>query len=114
MAIIYQTDRKTGTVYVLEQTSTWIPELKQPRTKRHIIGKLDPETNEIIPTGPVGRPKKAPVQPPEPPGPVTLEERVQFLEERLARLEAYCQKLEDRLQSASRAIAGDAAPSAGS
>ena len=57
MAIIKQKDRKTGTIYVYEQKSKWIPELHQPRAKRRLIGKLDDEGN-IIATGPVGRPKK--------------------------------------------------------
>ena len=57
MAIVKQKDKKTGTIYVYEQTSTWIPELKQPRSHRKLIGKIDPETGEMVPTGSVGRPK---------------------------------------------------------
>ena len=57
MAIVKQKDRKTGIVYVYEQKSTWIPEIKQPRSQRKLIGKIDLETGEMIPTGSVGRPR---------------------------------------------------------
>lgn len=37
--------------YVYESKSYWVPDKKQPRAKRKLIGKLDPDTGEIIPTG---------------------------------------------------------------
>ena len=60
MAIIKQYRPSTDTTYVYESISYWDPEKKQPRSKRHLIGKLDPETQEIIPTGKRGRKKKNP------------------------------------------------------
>lgn len=42
-------DKKSGITYVYEQESRWIPELKQSRAIRRIIGKLDDEGN-IVPT----------------------------------------------------------------
>ena len=42
-------DKKTGITYVYEQESHWVPELKQSRANRRIIGKLDEEGN-IVPT----------------------------------------------------------------
>ncbi len=57
MAIVRQTDKRTGITYVFEQISTWNPELKQSRSKRRLLGKIDPETGEMVPTGPVGRPR---------------------------------------------------------
>jgi len=50
MARIYHTDRKTGIQYVYESESYWDSEKKQPRSRRTIIGKVDPETGEIVPT----------------------------------------------------------------
>ncbi len=50
MARIYHTDRKTGIQYVYESVSYWDSEKKQPRSRRTIIGKVDPETGEIVPT----------------------------------------------------------------
>ena len=48
-SIIYQTDKKTGIKYAYESTSYWDKEKKQPRSKRRYLGKVDPETGEIIP-----------------------------------------------------------------
>ncbi|MBO4378627.1 MAG: hypothetical protein IKS87_02625 [Lachnospiraceae bacterium] len=48
-SIVYQVDKKTGIKYAYESTSYWDKEKKQPRSKRRYIGKVDPETGEIIP-----------------------------------------------------------------
>ncbi|MCD8075237.1 MAG: hypothetical protein LUF27_09430 [Lachnospiraceae bacterium] len=45
---------KNGTAYVYDSVSYWDKDLKQPRSKRKLIGKLDPDTGEIIPTGKKG------------------------------------------------------------
>jgi len=50
MAIIKQHDKRSGITYVYESTSYWDREKKQPRSKRKLIGKLDPATGEIVPT----------------------------------------------------------------
>ena len=64
MAIIKQYHKDTDTTYVYESISYWDEEKKQSRSKRRVIGKLDPETGEIIPTGRRGRkPKEATVSP---------------------------------------------------
>ena len=42
-----------------ESISYWDEEKKQSRSKRRVIGKLDPETGETIPTGKRGRKPKA-------------------------------------------------------
>ena len=56
MAIIKHLDKKYGVVYVYESVSYWDKEKKQPRSKRKLIGKIDPVTGEIVPTGKRGRP----------------------------------------------------------
>ena len=56
MTIIKQTDKRTGITYAYESESYWDKEKQQPRSKRKLIGKLDEETGEIIPTD--GRGKK--------------------------------------------------------
>lgn len=58
MAIIKQYHKDTDTTYVYESISYWDEEKKQSRSKRRVIGKLDPETGEIIPTGKRGRKSK--------------------------------------------------------
>lgn len=51
MAIIKQYHKETDTTYVYESESYWDSEKKQSRSRRKLIGKLDPHTGEIIPTG---------------------------------------------------------------
>ncbi len=50
MAIIKQTNKKTGITYVYDSHSYWDKEKKQHRSDRKLIGKIDPETGEIVPT----------------------------------------------------------------
>ncbi|MBO6298377.1 MAG: hypothetical protein J6N53_05975 [Lachnospiraceae bacterium] len=58
MAYIKQYHKDTDTTYVYESESYWDPEKKQARSRRKVVGKLDPVTGEIIPTGKRGRKKK--------------------------------------------------------
>lgn len=60
MAIIKQYHKDTDTTYVYESTSYWDAEKGQSRSKRKVIGKIDPVTGEIVPTGKRGRKKKTP------------------------------------------------------
>ena len=50
MAIIKQTNKKTGITYVIDSQSYWDKEKQQPRSRRKIIGKIDPLTGEVVPT----------------------------------------------------------------
>ena len=54
MAIIKQYHKDTDTTYVYESVSYWDAEKGQSRSKRRVIGKLDPVTGEIIPTQALG------------------------------------------------------------
>ena len=56
MGIVYQTDKRSGITYAYENQSFWDPELKRSKSKRKLIGRVDPVTKEIIPTD--GRCKK--------------------------------------------------------
>ena len=49
-AIIKQYDKRIGVTYAYESTSYWDKEKKQSRSKRKLIGIIDPETGEIKPT----------------------------------------------------------------
>lgn len=49
-AIVKQTDKRTGITYVYESVSHWDKEKQQSRAKRTLLGRLDPETGEIVPT----------------------------------------------------------------
>ena len=48
-AIVYQINKKTGVTYVYESISFWDKEKQQSRSKRRCIGRIDPETQEVIP-----------------------------------------------------------------
>jgi len=43
-------NKDTGTAYVYEYISYWDKEKKQGRNKQVCIGKLDPESGELIPS----------------------------------------------------------------
>ena len=60
MSIVKQYHKDTDTTYVYESTSYWDAEKGQSRSKRKVIGKVDPVTGEIVPTGGKGRKKKNP------------------------------------------------------
>lgn len=59
MGLIYQERPDRGVTYVYSSKSYYDPEKKQSRSKRKLIGKVDPETGEIVPTGKSGRKKAA-------------------------------------------------------
>ena len=46
--IVYQTNKQTGIKYAYESISYWDKDKKQARSKRKYIGRVDPETGEII------------------------------------------------------------------
>ena len=50
MAMVKQLDKRSGITYIYESVSYWDREKKQPRSKRTLIGRLDPTTGEIVPT----------------------------------------------------------------
>ena len=55
MSILKSKNKTTGVTYVYESESYWDKEKQQPRAHRRLIGKLDEETGDIIPTGKSGR-----------------------------------------------------------
>ena len=50
MAIINVHNKKRGITYVYDSFSYWDKELKQPRSKRRLLGRRDPDTGELVPT----------------------------------------------------------------
>ena len=46
--IVFQTNKQTGIKYAYESISYWDKDKKQARSKRKYIGRVDPETGEII------------------------------------------------------------------
>lgn len=50
MGQVKQLDKRTGITYVYESKAFWDKEKRQSRAKRTLLGRLDPETGEIVPT----------------------------------------------------------------
>ena len=48
--IIKHTDKRSGITYAYESVSYWDKEKKMSRSKRKLIGRVDPDTGEIVPT----------------------------------------------------------------
>ena len=81
MAMVKQLDKRSGITYVYESVSYWDREKKQPRSRRTLIGRLDPETGKILPTD--GRGKRRGEKEADPvvrkgPVPVTKTDRLFF------------------------------------
>ena len=57
-AIVYQRDKRSGITYAYESISHWDKEKKQSRSKRTLIGRVDKETGQIVPTDGRGKKKK--------------------------------------------------------
>jgi transposase len=58
VAIVHQTDKRSGITYAYRSVSYWDKEKKQSRAKRTLIGRVDKETGEIVPTDGRNRKKK--------------------------------------------------------
>lgn len=79
MAIVYQHDKRSGITYAYESVSYYDKEIKHSRSKRTLIGRVDPITKEIVPTD--GRNKKR--TPKDPKKEATAKQVKQLTEENL-------------------------------
>lgn len=112
MAIVKQYHKDSDTTYVYESTSYWDAEKGQSRSKRKVIGKIDPVTGEIIPTGGRGRKKKKPDTPADVIEAKSLAEDIETirrqqidistLSEKVAALEAENKRLKGIIKKASQ------------
>ena len=50
MAVVHQKDKRSGITYAYEATYTWDKEKQQSRGKRTLIGRVNPETGQVMPT----------------------------------------------------------------
>jgi len=57
-SIVYQKDKRSGLTYAYESVAYWDKEKQQSRAKRTLIGRLEPDTGEIVPTDGRRRKKK--------------------------------------------------------
>lgn len=97
MAIVTQYRKDSDTTYVYSSESYYDPEKKQSRSRRKLIGKLDKETGEIIPTGKRGsRKKEIPVQ--ESGDLSQMEERIREMEKEIGILQSRNSQLEKEIR----------------
>jgi transposase len=76
--IVYQTNKKTGVTYAYESVSYWDKEKQQSRAKRTCIGRVDPITQNIVPTRPRRKPAVFAEKPKRGRVPVTIAARSFF------------------------------------
>ena len=77
LAIIKQFDKRSGITYVYDSKSYYDKEKKCSRAKRTLIGKIDPDTGEMIPTD--GRNKGAKSKPDAVSNEIDKDKRIQEL-----------------------------------
>ena len=63
MATVYQTDKRSGITYAYESVSRWDKDKKQSRSVRTLIGRVDVETGQVVPTDGRMKGEKAPKPP---------------------------------------------------
>ena len=97
MAIIRQTNKKTGITYVVESESYWDKEKKQPRSHRRIIGKIDPVTGEVVPTRQKKRSEPAATVEEAPQSPSTLPAQASDFNEEIRLRDARISELEHQV-----------------
>ena len=96
MAIIKQFDKRSGITYVYDSKSYYDKVKKCSRAKRTLIGRLDPETGEIIPTD--GRNKGAKSRPAEPSPDIDMAKRIQQLEDENRQLKLQINALKKEIE----------------
>ena len=100
MAIIKQFDKRSGITYVYDSKSYYDKEKKCSRAKRTLIGKVDPDTGEIIPTD--GRNKGAKSKPKVSSPEVDKEKRILELEDENRQLTLQISALKKELDRINR------------
>lgn len=96
MAIIKQFDKRSGITYVYDSKSYYDKEKKCSRAKRTLIGKIDPDTGEMIPTD--GRNKGAKSKPDSVSPGINKDKRILELEDENRQLKLQVSALKKELE----------------
>ena len=96
MAIIKQFDKRTGITYVYDSKSYYDKDKKCSRAKRTLIGKIDPDTGEMIPTD--GRNKGAKSKPDSVSPEINKDKRIQELVDENRQLKLQISALKKELE----------------
>jgi len=97
MSIVYHHDKRSGITYAYESKSYWDKEKRQSRAKRRLIGRVDDETGEIVPTD--GRVRKAAARRAEEAARPRYKAMYEEQLARVAELEAEVARLESELEA---------------
>jgi len=115
MSITRSYNKHTGTYYAYETTYVWDESQQKKVQKKRCIGQYDPETDEIIPNGKRGRPRKedasvkiatTPVSATDADPNVTLISAITELSERLKNIETEYSVMADELHGLNNEISG--------
>ena len=103
--IIKHTDKRSGITYAYESVSYWDKEKKMSRSKRKLIGRVDPVTGEIVPTDGRNR-KNSPYQKPVETEETRILEEIKpmktaALRKEVVRLRLEVKRLEEKLNNLS-------------
>jgi hypothetical protein len=100
--IVYQENPKTHVKYAYESISYWDKDKKAPRSKRRYLGRVDPETGEIIES------KRKRKEPEEVPGQdmAQLMESLEKKDAEIAALKNTLQELTSRYEEIFRILNG--------
>ena len=96
MAIIKQFDKRSGITYVYDSKSYYDKEKKCSRAKRTLIGKIGPDTGEMIPTD--GRNKGAKSKPHSVSPGINKDKRILELEDENRQLKLQVSALKKELE----------------
>lgn len=96
MAIIKQFDKRSGITYVYDSKSYYDKEKKCSRARRTLIGKINPDTGEMIPTD--GRNKGAKSKPDSVSPEINKDKRIQELEDENRQLKLQISALKKELE----------------
>ena len=99
---VFQTNKKTGTVYAYEQETYRDPQTKKNKVKRTYLGRVDPDTKCIIPKADSGKHNRTSVEKAEKeimiPNEVyaLIEEQRKQIQALSDKLDGVCKTLEER------------------
>ena len=97
MSVVYHHDKRSGITYAYESKSYWDKEKGQSRARRRLIGRVDDETGEIVPTD--GRVRKAAARRAEEAARPRYKAMYEEQLARVAELEAEVARLESELEA---------------
>jgi len=113
-SIVYQRNPRSGSTYAYRSTSYRDPTTGKPRSKREYLGRVDPETGEIIPKASKGRRNRSKLG--EAPAEINGDELVaalKYRDDEFARLRQENERLRQRnaeLEAALQAVSELVAP----